>query len=306
MGKRFNIIFKARTWLAVGGRLRQFGRVNRENFSDAVLVVMGHGTTLNDQSAAPVLQHVAELRRRKIFREVRAAFWKQEPHIKTVLAEMDAPHVFIVPFFISEGYFSTEIIPKELGFSAVPSTINHPLSTWYYCRPIGSHDLMTTVILARAKEVAEKFPFPRTPKPADTTLFIAGHGTGRNANSRKAVERQAELIRALNAYAAVEAIFMEEAPFIKGCHETVKTKNIIVVPFFISDGLHAVEDIPVLLGEPERLVKERLAAGQPTWRNPTERGGKLIWYAASVGTEPLLAEVILQRVYESAGMEAGR
>ena len=93
---------------------------------------------------------------------------------------------------------------------------------------------------------------------------------------------------------------MEEAPFIRGCHETAKTKNIVVVPFFISDGLHAVEDIPVLLGEPVRIVKERLAAGQLTWRNPTERGGKLVWYASSVGTEPLLADVILERVREAA------
>ena len=159
---------------------------------------------------------------------------------------------------------------------------------------------MTKVILARADEVVKKFPFPRAPKIADTTLLIAGHGTGRNANSRKAVERQVELIRAQNLYADVGAVFMEEAPFIKGCHENVKTKNIVVVPFFISDGLHAVEDIPVLLGEPERIVKERLAAGQPTWRNPTERGGKLIWYSASVGTEPLLADVILERVREAA------
>ena len=159
---------------------------------------------------------------------------------------------------------------------------------------------MTTAILARAKEMAEQFPFPRAPKPADTTLLIAGHGTERNANSRKAVERQVELIRALNIFANVGAVFMEEAPFIKGCWQNVQTKNIIVVPFFISDGLHAVEDIPVLLGEPARIVKERHAAGQPTWRNPTERDGKRIWYSPSVGTEPLLAEVILERVKESS------
>ena len=79
--------------------------------------MLGHGTTLNAESAAPVCQHAAELRRRKIFREVREAFWKQEPHIKKVLTETSAPRVFIVPLFISEGYFSTEIIPTELGFS---------------------------------------------------------------------------------------------------------------------------------------------------------------------------------------------
>ena len=273
-----------------------------EKFSDAALVLLGHGTTLNDQSAAPVLQHAAELRRRKIFGEVREAFWKQEPHINKVLAELTAPRIFIVPFFISEGYFSWDVIPKAIGISC-PQNLTRITrhSAIFYTRPVGSHDLMTTVILARAKAVVEKFPFPRLPKNSDATLLIAGHGTGRNANSRKAVERQANLIRALNIFADVGAVFMEEAPFIKGCHETVKTKNIVVVPFFISDGLHAVEDIPVLLGDPERIVKERLAAGQPTWRNPTERGGKLIWYAASVGTEPLLAEVILQRVREAIG-----
>jgi sirohydrochlorin cobaltochelatase len=274
--------------------------VNDENFSDAALVILGHGTTLNDQSAAPILQHVSELRRRKIFAEVRAAFWKQEPHIKKVLAELAAPRVFIVPFFISEGYFSTEIIPQELGFTFPDNLkLKTQNSELFYCHPIGSHNLMTTVILARAKEVLEKFPFPRAPKPADTTLLIAGHGTGRNANSRQAVERQVELIRALKVYAEVAAVFMEEAPFIKGCAALAKTRHIVVVPFFISDGLHAVEDIPVLLGEPERIVKERLAAGQPTWRNPTERDGKLLWYSRSIGTEPLLAEVILQRVREA-------
>ena len=279
--------------------------MNDKSFSDAALVVLGHGTTLNDQSAAPVFQHAAELRRRKIFAQVREGFWKQEPHIKKVLMEISGPRVFIVPFFISEGYFSTEIIPKELGF-AFPENLKLKTqnSERFYCSPVGSHDLMTKVILARAKEVAETFPFPRMPKNSDTTLLIAGHGTGRNANSRKAVERQVELIRAQNCYADVGAVFMEEAPFIKGCHENVKTKNIVVVPFFISDGLHAVEDIPVLLGEPERIVKERLAAGQPTWRNPTERGGKLIWYASSVGTEPLLAYVILERVKESCRSRA--
>ena len=270
------------------------------SLSEAVLVVLGHGTTLNTESAAPVLQHAAELRRRTIFAEVREGFWKQEPNIKKVLAEIFTPRVFIVPFFISEGYFSTEIIPKELGFS-LPEIrkLRIQNSELYYCSPVGSHDLMTKVILARAKEVTEKFPFPRLPKNSDTTLLIAGHGTGRNANSRKAVERQVELIRAQKIYANVEAVFMEEPPFIKGCHENVKTKNIVLVPFFISDGLHTVEDIPVLLGEPDRVVKERLAAGQPTWRNPTERAGKLVWYSVSVGTEPQLADVILERVHEA-------
>jgi sirohydrochlorin ferrochelatase len=62
--------------------VRQPCRVNGDNFSDAVLVVLGHGSTQNANSGAPVYQHAAELRRRKIFAQVREAFWKQEPQIK--------------------------------------------------------------------------------------------------------------------------------------------------------------------------------------------------------------------------------
>ena len=277
--------------------------MSNEDFTDSVLVVLGHGTTLNDQSAVPVVQHAADLRRRQIFREVREAFWKQEPQIRQVLAEISAPRVFIAPLFISEGYFASEVIPKELGFS-YPENLKLKIqnSELLYCRPVGSHESMTKVILSRAADIVKRFPFPRAPKPLETTLFIAGHGTERSKNSRVAIERQVELIRAQNIYASVHAIFMEEAPRIADCYQIAPSRNLVVVPFFISDGLHAVEDIPVLLGEAERIVKQRLAAGQPTWRNPTEKNGKLVWYSPSVGTEPLMADVILERVKEAAGL----
>jgi len=59
-------------------------------------------------------------------------------------------------------------------------------------------------------------------------------------------------------------------------------------------------DIPVKLGEPEKRVQQRLNNGQPTWVNPTERQGKRVWYSASIGAEPFVAEVILERVREAA------
>ena len=281
--------------------------MNEADFSDAVLVVLGHGTELNEKSSAPVFQHVAELRSRRLFREVREAFWKQEPQIKSVLAALSAPRVFIAPLLISEGYFASEVIPQKLGFN-YPDRLRLKTqhSELLYCRPIGSHAGMTKVILSRAVTITRLFPFPRLPKPEETTLFIAGHGTEKNAGSRQVIEWQAELIRAQGLYASVQPVFMEEEPRIAGCHVLAPTKKCVVVPFFISDGLHVVEDIPVLLGESERIVKIRLAAFQPPWRNPTEIHGKLFWYSASVGTEPSLADVILERVAEAAKMQDGK
>jgi sirohydrochlorin cobaltochelatase len=159
---------------------------------------------------------------------------------------------------------------------------------------------MTGVLLARAREVVEQFPFPHTPKPKDITLFIAGHGTEKNDNSRKAIEQQVGWLRALNLYAGVEAIYLEESPRIADCYTLAQTKNLVVVPFFISDGLHTQEDIPVLLGEAKQSVEQRLAAGQPPWRNPTEKNGRRVWYSAAIGSESHLADVIVERVKEAS------
>jgi len=96
-------------------------------------------------------------------------------------------------------------------------------------------------------------------------------------------------------------VFMEEDPRIGDCYSLAATRLLVMVPFFISDGLHAYEEIPEMLGEPREVVSERLKLGQPTWRNPTEKRSKLVWYGRSVGEEPQLAEVILERVREMAG-----
>jgi len=214
--------------------------------------------------------------------------------------------VFVVPLFISEGYFTEEVIPRELGLRTgdqtdFARTQQRSDQTICYCGPVGTHDSMTNVLLSRARDILKKHPSPRVPGPGDAALFIAGHGTGNNENSRKAIERQVELIRAQKLYAEVHAAFMEEEPRIGDCYRMARAKGIVMVPFFISDGLHTVEDIPILLGEPERIVRERLKNGQPTWRNPTERKGKLVWYAPAIGTAPALADVILERVREAAG-----
>jgi sirohydrochlorin cobaltochelatase len=275
------------------------------DLSDAALVLAGHGSTLNADSSAPVYQHADELRRRGLFAQVLESFWKLEPTFAAVLRGVFAPRVFIVPLFISEGYFTEEVLPREFGFCVkdqkeFPRVQKRGDQTLYYCGPVGTHDGMTDVLLARARQVVEQHPFPRAPKPQDIALFIAGHGTGNNENSRKAIERQVELIRARNLYRQVDAVFMEEEPRIPDIYNLAQTSNVVLVPFFISDGLHSYEDIPVMLGEPERVVQERLKQNQPTWRNPTERKGKRLWYAKSIGHEPLIADVILQRVSEIA------
>ena len=293
--------------LAVPARFGQNHGVRKDEFNDSALVLVGHGSTLNAESSLPTYQHGDELRRRKIFAQVVECFWKLEPPICGVMRGVFATRVFVVPIFISEGYFTEEVIPRELGlrtnddanFERVQIRGDQII---HYCGPVGTHASMTNVILARAHDVVERHRFSRSPHPSDTALFIAGHGTGNNENSRRVIEQQVELIRARGIYAEVHGVFMEEDPRISECYQLASSKNLVVVPFFISDGLHSYEDIPVMLGESERAVQARLKSGQATWRNPTEKKGKLVWYTPSVGSEAHVADVILDRVRETSEM----
>jgi len=280
--------------------------MNRGTFSDAALVLLGHGTSESEDAAAPVYQHAAALRARGLFASVHEAFWKQSPRLAEVLASVAAPRVFLVPLFMSEGYFSGREIPRELGFELTDDLASRVrrrgAQTLAYCRPIGTHERMSRVVLARAREVVERFPFPRPPPAAETTLFLAGHGTARAERSRQSVEEHVHRLRAMGLFAAVHGIFLEESPRIGACYALAATRNVVLVPFFLSDGPHTQEDIPQQLGEPESVVRARRAAGQPAWRNPTERHGRRVWFAGAVGTAPEVADVILERVSELAGL----
>jgi sirohydrochlorin cobaltochelatase len=267
------------------------------------LVLIGHGSTKNDRSAESVLLQAASLRQRHVFAEVHAAFWKTDPGILDVVAGIQCQTVFLVPFFVSEGYFSEIAIPRLLGFSPFTHPVdriqNRDGKLLVYTRPVGVHDSVTDVLLARAKEVIDQHPFPVRPANADVSLFVAGHGTQQSSNNRLAIEAHAERIRGRGIYRSVHSVFLEESPEIGCCYQLASTSNIVVVPCFLSDGLHVAEDIPMLLGAPEEVVRRRLASGMPTWRNPTERNGKLVWYSSAIGSENHLPDVILCLVEEA-------
>ena len=282
-----------------------------DSFRDATLIIVGHGSTKNSQSAASVYQHAAELRRRGIFHSVMEAFWKQEPFIKPTLEKTTTSRVFIVPLFISEGYFTQQAIPSELGLLAQDQTSFAPVltkaipgqtssQTIYYTAPVGTHPSMTNALIARARDIIRAYPFPRAPKLKDTALFIAGHGTEQNENSLKSIDHQVERIRATGEFGEVHPLFIEEEPKIPQCYQMTSLNNLVVVPFFISEGMHTAEDIPIMLGEPERVVKQRIAQGQSPWRNPSGKQGKLVWYTRPIGIEPAIADIILERVNDAA------
>src|SRR5277367_2780306 len=111
---------------------------------NAALLLLGHGSTLNADSSAPTYQHAEELRRRGVFAEVHVGFWKEEPNFRQALRQTSRARVYVVPNFISSGYFTEQIIPRELGLTG--SVTRFGGQEVCYCRPVGLDESMTEVL----------------------------------------------------------------------------------------------------------------------------------------------------------------
>ena len=192
----------------------------------SALLIVGHGSTVNPDSSAPTLAHAAEIHRRGLFGQVSCAFWKEEPSLRDARILFDPEtiqEVYVVPNFISEGYFTETVIPRELELEGTV-TRRGDGQVWKYCAPVGSNPAMTEMLLRRARAVAPNV------SPSETSLLIVGHGTDLNENSAVAAKREAEAIARRGEYAAVLNTYMEETPLISNWRDLTSTPNVVVVP----------------------------------------------------------------------------
>jgi len=257
------------------------------DYSSAALVIAGHGSTRSPDAGAPTLAHAEAIRKMSLFAEVAGCFWKQAPAFRDVLRLVESREIFVVPNFISEGYFTRTVIPREMELDGPVTRRDGRVIR--YCEPVGNHPHMTKLLMREAKEIAPDVP------PQEISLLLVGHGTGLDDNSAEAVRRQVRAIAATGEYAEVLAAYLEEPPFIAEWDLLTTRPHVVVVPFFISAGPHSSRDIPALLGIP---TENGSAAGRAEGfrHNPHELRGRLLSYGRAIGTAPGFANLLLDQV----------
>jgi len=241
------------------------------------LVIVGHGSHLGEDSSLPVYEHADRIRETGEFDEVVECFWKEEPSMRHVLDTIESEEVCVVPAFISEGYFTQQVIPRELGLEG-------PLSkkgerTIRYAGPLGTFEGMPDVILERTDDLMRGREVS-----GRTALILLGHGTDLNKNSGGVIYLNAARIRERGIYDLVEVGFLDQTPEIGGVVDGIGAENVILIPLFIAEGWHTRETIPEDLG----------LAGEVTLRVD-----KTIYYGAPVGTHPSVANLIAARAHET-------
>ncbi len=244
------------------------------------LVIVGHGSHLNEDSSLPVYEHAARIRERfgGEYDEIVECFWKEEPAMRHVLDTVEAEDVCVVPAFISEGYFTQQVIPRELGLAGPVTCKDGKIIR--YAGPLGTFEGMADVILERAEDLLRD----KEIAPGCWALVLLGHGTDLNKSSGGVIYMNAERIKERGLYDLVEVGFLDQDPQIAEVVESVEAENVVLIPVFIAEGWHTRETIPEDLG----LTGE-----------VTRLADKTIFYGAPVGTHPSMAALIAARARET-------
>lgn len=218
-------------------------------------------------------------------------------------------------FFLSEGYFTRQMLPEHFGFSSSQGGMYRGKEL-IYCRPVGVHPKIEAIIDARIRSV---LACEKAPEPGQTCLFLAAHGTEQNPHSAQFALAQAGRLSQKGVFGEVQTIFLDQAPYIRDWRTLTDREQIAVIPLFLSDGLHVTDDIPELLGFkdnsdvaeftlmavgesstpreggkmniPQFMMRKRLFGAKDLIVAKVEN--RTIWYARSLGREPMLANVIL-------------
>ncbi len=256
-----------------GGRRPLSVSENRDRTTvTRALVLVGHGSHLSPTSSAPVYAHAERIRASGLFDEVIEGFWKEEPSLRDVLALVESDEVYVVPVFLAEGYFTGQVVPRELGLPVPAAAGARPRV--HYCPPVGAHQAMGDLVLRRA---LEQFGSDRD-RAGDAALVIIGHGTNRSATSGDTVYRLVDSLRATGEFGFVTCGFLDEDPSIADVIGSLDAADVVLVPYFVADGWHTADTIPRDLS----LTGAR-----------TDAGGRTLWYTPPVGTLPEIAEVVL-------------
>jgi sirohydrochlorin cobaltochelatase len=235
------------------------------------LVLVGHGSARNPNTRLPLCHVVQEIKRRGHYDEVRCGLLKQEPRVCNTLDPLTSGTIIIVPFFISDGYYTRNVIPCCLGLGK-----ETPGRRLIYTRAIGSHPLFADLLVSHAREAGWT---------SGDALVVLGHGTPKNPASGVNVYLQADRIRRRMPGEEILTSFIDEPPFVTKVWSLTQKKRIFIVPLFVGDGWHVTETIPEDLG----LNADFQA----------EREGRRLVMTSAVGTDPGLVEVILEIAREA-------
>jgi len=262
--------------------------------SDTIVLVAGHGSSSTPETADSVHEHVANLTARGRFRHVASGFLKQAPFLSDRLAALDAEKIIIVPFMTSNGYVTTNLMPKALG----PAMDDPRVS---FTDAIGTHPMIAQAVGAQVTSHL----FGANVAPVDAHLLMIGHGTRRNPTNEQTTRKfmsnvQTHLPKGVTA----DVAFLEHAPLLSNWATRTDRRTIFAVPFLMAGGEHGRVDVPEGLGlNPNSACVAPLLHGAASI-GPCTLQGRKVWLMRAIGFDPVMSDAIEDRALQALAAES--
>ncbi|WP_415237354.1 CbiX/SirB N-terminal domain-containing protein [Sneathiella sp.] len=205
------------------------------------LLLVGHGSSETDQAKKAITDHAETLRAKGHFSDVMTYFLSDG----APLPQRPEGDFFIVPFFMSDGYFSGPRIRQLFGMRH--NQMQDERGLVMLCPPVGMLPQMSDLLLKVAREVCEKHSI----QEAQADIVIAAHGSSKSPASRQATLLHADALRHTDRFADVREVFLEEEPFVSDWAQkrSEPSRLTIVLGLFAAEGPHSMEDVPKALKE---------------------------------------------------------
>jgi len=213
-------------------RLVQF-RPTRRNRPSVILAA--HGSRQEPNANDLVREHAERLETRFGLAPTGVCFHQGSPGFSEILDLLSPDSATVIPFFLSDGYYSKDVLPKELSknrrFKEIPVEITPP---------VGVHPEIPILVKDRIQELIRLFQLP----PEETTVLVVGHGTRRNSTSRDSTEQLVEYLERSRVCSTFYSAFLDDTPGLEEQLSHVQTSTGIVLPFLIGQSAHVLHDIP--------------------------------------------------------------
>ncbi len=207
---------------------------------DEALLLVAHGAARFAGAGRLAHAHAEVLRAQQRFAAVAVGLLNGTPSAAEALAALTPRVVHVVPFFMEQGWFVREAIPRALGQGC-----GHELR---YHDPVGVHPGMADLAAARVQRVcgtgAGRF-----------AVLLVGHGSARTPGRPMALHRHVAALSAAGHVAQARAAFLAEPPLVADALRDWRALPVAVLGCFAGEGGHVREDLPAL------LATERAARG---------------------------------------------
>ena len=268
--------------------------------SASTLLLAYHGATDDTGPAETGKSLASKLEALDVFGDVQAGFYKHPPFMNDLLKDSKGDRIYILPMLMSCGFFAQQVFPRFLHITednlrTFPNVQQTREKTIIYTEPLGALPGMFDLVLQIVEDTLNAAPPEKPLSLTEINIALIGHGTPRHSQSKETTQDLAEQLNQAPNCGASRAFFIEEAPFVHELPDwTTESDHCVVVPFMAADGPHAIQDIPIALGQTEQQVKENMAKGEPTWSHPVLKNGKHIWITPPIGLSPLLPDLIVR------------